>query len=468
MYAYSITSDFKNANDVDLAVLQTNINNNTNIPTQVTSVDLLGDVVTLNFTTELPLVEKTALDSIISNYTYARPVTSEIYDAVVDVHGNGDFLLPSAAFAAGHVSVYVRNGIYMETDSIIIPDYGSITGESGGNVVIHFLGQAHGIIADGSNGIAETVGTISVTNLSKTIIGTGTAFTNLNPGDSILIGTNYYKIASITDDTHLDLSDMYRGMSATGFTYIAQKMYTGIMLTHLIITGSATSGLYLRACWHFTLKAVAFKQNFPNLNLISCGDSALHHILIEYGTGAGGIIIHNCVSISFDTADVYNNLGHGIYITGVAESLIFKSCETSNNGGCGFSIDGSNCIDLGITTSVIKTNVSDGVYLGPNTQNIHTTQLTCRNNGGCGIHALGNEHNITSNFCNDNIESGIYIDGNDSIVNGNTCRRNNLNGINIITGSTDNIIVNNNVKSNTGTNLYDAGTTTSKSDNKGA
>jgi hypothetical protein len=466
-YSYSITDDFKNATEVDIAVLQKNINTDTSVPATVSTVNTLGDIITLTLTSTLTTEEKTALDNIITNYVFVEPITSEIYDAIVDVNGNGDYLLPSEAFADGRLSVFLRNGTYMETGNIVIPNYGSITGESGGNVVINFSGLANGIIADGSGDVAEITGTIAVTKLSKTIVGTGTTFTNLNPLDFILIGTNYYQIASITDDTHLELVDTYRGMNVSGFAYIAQTMYTGIMLTKIIVVGSTTTGIYFRACRHFTLIAVVIKQNNPNLNIIKCGDSAVLHVLIDYGAGAAGIVIDDCASISFDTADVFNNQGHGISITGSDESLIFKSCETSNNGGDGIHIDGT-CVDLGITTSVIKTNVGDGIYVGVNTQNVHLTQLTCRNNGKCGLRALGNEHNLTSNFCNDNNESGIYIHGDDSIVNGNTCRRNTISGIKVITGSTDNIIVNNNIKSNTGTNLDDLGTTTAKSDNKGA
>lgn len=466
-YIRSLANDFNGTLVPDQLVLE--INTEANITIECKNViNVNSDDVIITFVSELLTEEEATLDTVISTHQPRTDVPGATYDAIVDVNGNGEFVSIAEAFANGHVSVFVRNGVYMETSNIVMPDYGSITGESGGNVIIHFLGMNNGIVADGSGGTKETAGTISVTNLNSTVVGTGTTFTNLTPGNFILVGTNYYKIASITDDTSLELADTYRGVTMSGLSYIGQPMYTGILLIKLIITGAATSGIYLRACWHFTLKSVAIKQNYPNLSLINCGDSALIHVLIEYGVGDGGIIIENGVSISFDTADVYNNLGHGIYITGYAESLIFKSCETSNNGGCGFYVGGNNCIDLDITTSVIKANTSDGVYLGANTQNCHITQLTSRNNGGNGLLVLGNEHNITSNFCNDNTVNGILINGDDSIVNGNTCRRNAVSGIKIETGSTDNIVVNNNVKSNTGTNLDDQGTTSTKADNMGA
>ena len=281
IYEYSIASDFKNADDVDLSKLQTIINSNITINAVVSSSELIGDTVKLILTTTLIPNEETELDTVISNYIFTDIISAEIYDSIVDVNGNGDYLLPSAAFADGHVSLFLRNGIYFETTDVVMPDYGTMVGESGGNVVIHFLGQANGVIADGSGGAKESAGTISIVHLTSTVVGTGTTFTNLVPDDFIRVGTNYYKIASITDNTHLELVDVYQGVTLSGCLYTAQHMYAGVTLNRLIITGSTTSGLYLRACWHFTLIAVSFKQNSPNVNLLDCGDSALNLVLIE-------------------------------------------------------------------------------------------------------------------------------------------------------------------------------------------
>lgn len=465
MITYSIETDFKNASDVNLYDLQKKINENQLINATVSVCDLVGDNINITLTAGLTIDEKNELDSIISNYVYSEPITAEIYDAIVDINGNGDYLLPSQAFADGHVSVFMRNGIYMESQDVVMPDYGSITGESGGNVVIHFLGLGHSIRADGSGGVKETIGTISLTHLSNEIVGTNTKFTNLNPGAFILIGTNYYRIAQITDDTHLNLIDTYRGVSIQGLKYIAQNMLTGVMLTKLIITGSSSYGVYLRACWHFTLISVAIKQNTPNLHIEDCGDSGLKHVLIEYGNGGGGIVINNSISISFDTADVYNNFGHGICLMGFCESILFGSCETSNNGGCGFHLDGTNIDDIGISNSVIKANVDDGLYIGTNIKNAQITNLSCKNNGGNGIHVLGDENIILSNVFTNNALSGILIKSSDNIINGNISKHNKEYGITIDSNYIDNIVVNNNLKSNLNTNLNDLGVGTAKADN---
>ena len=49
-------------------------------------------------------------------------------------------------------------------------------------------------------------GTVSATNGSAAVVGTGTIFNNLNPGDTFQINGNDYTISTITDDTHLTLT----------------------------------------------------------------------------------------------------------------------------------------------------------------------------------------------------------------------------------------------------------------------
>ncbi len=62
-------------------------------------------------------------------------------------------------------------------------------------------------------------GTVSATNGSPAVIGTGTTFKNLNPGDAFKINGNAYTISSITDDTHLTLTANFAQVTAAGLPY---------------------------------------------------------------------------------------------------------------------------------------------------------------------------------------------------------------------------------------------------------
>ncbi len=71
-----------------------------------------------------------------------------------------------------------------------------------------------------------SVGTLSVTNNSKTVTGTDTTFTtDLSSGDFILFvigGTTYtYPVISIESDTSLTLVDAFNGPTTSGVNYSA-------------------------------------------------------------------------------------------------------------------------------------------------------------------------------------------------------------------------------------------------------
>jgi hypothetical protein len=62
-------------------------------------------------------------------------------------------------------------------------------------------------------------GTVSATNGSTAVVGTGTVFKNLNIGDSFQIAGVGYTIATITDDTHLTLTTNYAQATGAGKAY---------------------------------------------------------------------------------------------------------------------------------------------------------------------------------------------------------------------------------------------------------
>lgn len=74
-----------------------------------------------------------------------------------------------------------------------------------------------------------TTGTVSVTNGSSTVTGTGTAFTtNVTAGDSFKVaaGLVTYTVASVTDNTHLVLTANYAEASGSGLNYQIARDWT--------------------------------------------------------------------------------------------------------------------------------------------------------------------------------------------------------------------------------------------------
>jgi len=80
-----------------------------------------------------------------------------------------------------------------------------------------------------------TTGTVSVTNSSATVTGSGTSWTgNVSAGDKFGVGstdpneiTTWYTIQSVDSDTQITLASNYQGPTASGQSYCIRKLYTG-------------------------------------------------------------------------------------------------------------------------------------------------------------------------------------------------------------------------------------------------
>jgi hypothetical protein len=86
-----------------------------------------------------------------------------------------------------------------------------------------------GTIWAGSRKTANySTGTVSVTNGSTTVTGAGTAWlANLDAGMLVKVaGGRYYVVASVTDDTHFELTSAYQGSTAGGQAYTATVLGT--------------------------------------------------------------------------------------------------------------------------------------------------------------------------------------------------------------------------------------------------
>ena len=72
-------------------------------------------------------------------------------------------------------------------------------------------------------------GTVSVTNDSQEVTGSGTLWrNNVNVGDffKIVGESTFYEISAVTDDTHLSLTTAYQGSTGSGKSYVIIREYT--------------------------------------------------------------------------------------------------------------------------------------------------------------------------------------------------------------------------------------------------
>lgn len=225
-----------------------------------------------------------------------NPSETPLYDVIVDSSGDGNYTSIVGAFQDGFSNVFVKNGSYAESSDIIIPDRGKLVGETPGGVTIT-LNSGASIVADGSGGTYQSSGTISFTKDSKAVTGSGTSFTSLHVNDFILIGNNYLQIASIANDTSLQLLNKYRGPTKSGQSYIAQTMLTGIEIMNLTISGSSDVGLFLRAVRFSNVRSIALVQNAHNLQAINCGDINLEGFITMNAMTGPSMSIQRCIDV---------------------------------------------------------------------------------------------------------------------------------------------------------------------------
>jgi hypothetical protein len=423
-------------------------------------------------------------------------VLNQSFQAVVDSNGGGIYTSIAEAFSDGNISVFVRNGTYIEANEIKLPSGGQLIGESFGSVII--VGK---ISIDGSNGIKETAGTVSISNVTNQVVGVGTTFTNLNAGNHILISNNFIPILSIEDDTHLTLARTYFGKTVSNDTYLAQNIYIGCQVSNLILTNSSSIGLYIRATKHTVInKVTSMQSNSHNFMIEDSADSIFNTIVGSDSVTGSGICCKNSTDILFQVCNIFNNNLAGISLDTGCNFVVFNSCSSSSNNGEGIYLKNSsseivvkdclfkrnnshgmnietNITYLLISNCICHDNNGDGIYNLSTYCNINgnISRLnngngitvdnesniignTCYSNSSDGINILGDDSNLSGNITSLNLNDGLKIKGNNNSINGNVLKNNTNNGINLEATSNKNNTVGNQIKLNTVSNIIDNGT----------
>jgi len=322
-----------------------------------------------------------------------------LYEAVVDVNGDGDYSDIQSALDAGAKRIFVRSGTYNIA-------YNTALELSSGTVLIGENKKDTILLAASSTnkenikifGTEKTVaGTISVSSGSDSVSGTSTSFTSATTGDSIDINGVLYEIESITDDTTLVLTNIFRGRNVSGY---ATKIYTvkkdiSILNFTIIMTG---------------LGGVAIGDGVENLRIGEC----IFDSTIDSSSGEH-INLKDCYSCI-----VYNNIFY--------------------RGQTGIELDG-NCFNNIIKENTIGQAVTNGIRMD-------------NFNGQVSYNKISNNNIL--NFST----YGIIVDGDRNIISGNTSSNGNGTGLSVATGANLNIISNNIINNNSTAQITDNGTGT--------
>ena len=215
------------------------------------------------------------------------------------------------------------------------------------------------------------VGTISVTNGSTTVTGSGTDFiSGVQVGEGLYIGGDLYEIGAIVSGTQLTLSDAYLGSTATGQDYkiiptqsLVADLSSGVadlISDFADVRDYAGSGKFNDGT--ASSPAITFTQD-QNNGLYRIGSD-------NYGLSAGGT-----KQIDISTTDVELNYSGSKKLATTATGVGVTGTVTAD----GLTVDGSGTVDL-VTSSVDalrlkRTNIGGGVRLDMENGDSNTWRL---------------------------------------------------------------------------------------------
>lgn len=380
--------------------------------------EVVGDTATFS---QYFLKDIDTVDSVIAGRTY---------EAVVDSGGDGDYATIGAAITAGATRIFVRNGEYNENEASI-PNGCHIVGEDKKSTIINF--GTNSTKEWNVGGVEEyTLGTITLTNNDATVVGDGTSWDgNVTVGNFIYdsVAHKWYEIASVTDDTHLEMTEVYRGDTNAGQAYLIGSLVRDVVVKGLAFTrnGSGVDTYYIMNLENYS----------DNCDVTDCKftDTAASSGIQAVRTGIYST--NHTIKNNFAT-----NCKTGIALQG--HNATVQNNHSENNVEYGLQIAAGTHNQ--VSNNTCNNNTIDGIYVHSNSNNNHVLNNRCTKNGQDGIKLTGAEENvIIGNQCTRNTDDGIDLTSGaakNNIILGNNCSDNGNDGIDSASNSS-NIVVGN-------------------------
>lgn len=347
--------------------------------------------------------------------------------------------------AAGGGKVFLKNGAHYPAADIILKQDVIIEGETSGGTIIDFGGSPYSIRIEGSDVYAT--GTASVNLNSVSITGTGTVWTINMVGQQIFLGGGLYNIVSVESSTALTIDFSYTPTGTTGNlvngTYTIATTINYPDVRNFTVQNSAAEAFIINYCQ----VAIIYYINVFNCNYGIKGNYLFGvDINEEYFYGCNyGIYFTNSDGATFQTSTVQNTvIGHGISYVNSGDSTLFNFSAV-NSGGNGINFDGA--FNTSIIAGTVSGNTGKGIEMNA-TSSCVLNNITASFNGSDGVKFTAN--------CDNNFITNCLNSGNTGY------------GINIANANCDtNIILGNNIYSNTAGQVTNSGTNTKIKSNIG-
>ncbi len=307
----------------------------------------------------------------------------------------------------GGGSLYLQSGSYIQQTALVGYSSVRMIGISPSQTIIDFNGTSSGLTFAESN--AYTTGTITVAS-GVAITGSGTLWlANVTAGMSLFLGTRWYTIAAVTDNTHLILAEAYGDNVTLPSTYRISFPAKGFSVSNLSLQNSTSGvGLTLSGARQFFLSNVLSVSCNKGVYANNVSEMAIDEVITVAGSGIGFEMLNVGLSNITDL-NSSGNSSHGVKMYNVKTVYMAPGSSTAN-GNIGYSMEFctdismlvnasgngdkgikmiSNCNNVSVLPgSPVRGNVSDGISLTASAIGCKAALCDIQGNGGYGINIV--------------------------------------------------------------------------------
>lgn len=320
----------------------------------------------------------------------------------------------------GGGNIYIANGTYtMPYQLLTLNGNVRITGQSPYGVNLNFPDIDEFFRLGNINGIIYQTGTVTFTNGSANITGSGTTWTTLNTVGHYILekrSGRFYKIIARNSNTSITVDKVYRGQTSAGNTYIIKDLVSNNILENFTTNG--------RISLYGTLDCSC-------IGLINNTDS----IDVRF---AENVILDSCtlngVSVLLQMDYVFNSSWINCYFINASQTVLYFTINSRYNlvFNCLFSDCSNQCIITFGNGLIAQNNiiVNCGFSLGSGfsailmgstsfENTISGNQITFSGNNGIGSQTGANFNLVIGNILRNNSVAGIVNVGANSVTSGN-------------------------------------------------
>ena len=325
-------------------------------------------------------------------------------------------------------TLYFREGTHLISKNLIGYSGLRMKGDPESTTILDFQEGAYNLSFTGTS--VYTTGTITSIASSVNVTGSGTLWlANASAGMQLFIANRWYKIAAVTGDTTLVLSEGYAGNATLpGSAYRIAYPIIDVDFEDLTIQNSGGTSIVGTDFRNWTFKNTTLTSSNVGMLLTNGSETTSDSCIITAHT-SDGVQLTNCGFLDLESTTSAGNGRHGWKLT---------NCETvpiTISGASANTVDGVNLTDckrillqvaaegngeqgiecvsgnsyIFINNGFVRNNTLDGIKLTATSDNVIISgALEISGNGGYGVNVAASTDDNTE------IGPGVHFDSNTS------------------------------------------------------